>query len=303
MKEQNRTTEGRELVKGLMSRFLGERIHAQERLKAMGPGAVDALLAVIDAEQRKLRIRRRIYYGIVGSFVLIGLPLAAWIVYRGMMVGNSEAMGKALGGALGGIIGGWGGGLVGGTIALMFPSQFQIAASAALAQVDDPRAVGPLLEAVVSKMNPSVDSRVSAAMALLRMLPNLGAEEYELLTAHQRNCIHRLLREPHVSKETDLVLAALDTIRRVGDTRALPAVTRLAESSAGDALSLAKCHNVAHDCRDHLLSLQQSVSAAESLVRPSQPPGEESTILLRPTPTTETPANLLLRAPGDERPA
>src|SRR5207253_856888 len=106
-----------------MSGFLGERLDAEKRLRELGPQAVDSLLALMLREQRKLRIRRRIYAGIVGSFALFGLPLAGYLTYRGIITNSGDMIGSALGA----ILGGWGGGLVGGTVALIFPSHLHMA--------------------------------------------------------------------------------------------------------------------------------------------------------------------------------
>ncbi len=294
--------ETKALVRSLMGPYLGERMEAQVRLKELGPQAVDGLLALIHREQRKLRIRRRIFYGIAGSFALLGLPLAAYLVYLGIATGNSGL----IGGGLGGILGGWGGGGVGGSVGLMFPSQLQIAALSALAHVEDERAAGPLAEVVVSRVNPSRDSRVAAAMTLIRLLPRIEQEQYDLLTTYQRTCLYRLLREPHVSKETELVLAVLSTIERVGDTRALLAVNRLAEipvpfETAAGFENQARCATAALRGRDVLLACQANASHAEALVRASQAPADESGTLLRAVRTSaETPEAVLLRASQED---
>ena len=153
----------------------------------------------------------------------------------------------------------------------------------------DIRAVGPLAEAFWLRPMPS-----GVAGALTRLLRvQAQTAETARLSLRQWQCLTRILTLRGAT-ETTLQIAILDCLAASGQTRALPAVLKLAH----DAACAPALQTAAQNC---LLTLQEQATDAsqrQTLLRPPHIPPAE---LLRPTsPLAEDAPELLLRASGHD---
>jgi hypothetical protein len=282
-------------LKKLRSPYIGERMEAEEHFGNMGPEGVEALLLLLAGESGKRRTRRRIYFALLGLFVFIGLPVALWMVYMAITSGDSRTMGAYLGAALGGIVGGGGGGILGGFSFLLFPTATQMMAGDALALVDDKRVAGHLVEALGSSIAFSYQSRVAIARALLRLLPQLEPGDRELFADQQRTALYRLLRKGNVEKETELLVAMLGAVGKIGDASAIGILEDLATRQA----QTPKERRVADAAAVAVTSLQDRIErerTGETLLRSAGSPAGPSEILVRPaTGSEQTEPAVLLR--------
>ncbi len=98
-----------------------------------------------------------------------------------------------------------------------------------LAQFDDKRAVGPLIEALGYHDPLTVNAAITA---LTRLLPELRASDRYLLNEEQRAILNNVLLNASRLKASavkpELALAILKALGQVGDAAALPAVEKVA---------------------------------------------------------------------------
>jgi hypothetical protein len=272
----------------LRSRRIGERIEAEVALQAMGPAAIDGLLAVISKEQRTRRRRRNIYFGIVALFCLTCLPAAAWVVYTALATHN-----PGLFGALGGILGGGGGGLLGGFAWLLAPTQNQVLANGVLSRIEDKRAVGPLLQALQS-VTTDPFSRTAAGIALLKIAHKLHKDDETHIDAEQRACLNKALRATDPRRESDFLAALLVLAAKVGDAETLVAIEPLTHKTSSHERE-SNVLQMARESYDQLKWRIERSRDSATLLRPTAAGAPDS--LLRPASGVQTMEDQLLLRP------
>lgn len=165
--------------------------------------------------------------------------------------------------------------LFGGAAAV---SQSQKRGVSVLAQFDDVRAVGPLVDSL--KYQDRTVTKTAEA-ALTRVLPKLRASDAEMLNDNQRDALTGYLRLEKCAKQKALILAILKAYEQVGDGRALPFVRNLAAPDpawmAFRAVTLA-----ARECLPYLEARAEKERQAQTLLRAVENPVSDSEILLRP---------------------
>ena len=164
------------------------------------------------------------------------------------------------------------------------------------AQQRDIKAVGLLAEALSW---PEIDLQYEAASALIVILPLLKANHSALLSAQQRECLHRLLTLSNAREQSDLIVAILQAFQQVGDTAAIPYVEQLANATPRSAQER-KVVAEAQECLPYLKLCAGNNAASHSLLRPSSMTdlAAEDNLLRAVRENPETRSEQLLR-PGD----
>jgi hypothetical protein len=167
----------------------------------------------------------------------------------------------------------------------------------ALAQIEDVEAIGPLTEWLETS-DPQLRATVDAV--LCRLLPLLGPEEAALITEREWNRLYRTLNIVRINQDFALMLAIIQMLERLPDSRALPAVLVLAQapihSTAQERIVAA-----ARWCLPKLQAQARQEQTRQTLLRPVIEPAADTTQLLQPAGhTVEEEAHLLLRAYGQE---
>lgn len=133
-----------------------------------------------------------------------------------------------------------------------------------LAQFNDLRAIGPLVEAL--EWSDSKTRRV-AEHALINLLPHLQSGDDDCLNARQRAILCRALR----GKKAPFIIAILKAFEQVGDAKAIPIVERLAEgyvTSSEEKL----IRRTAQECLPYLRQRAEQEMALRTMLRPSSVP-------------------------------
>lgn len=164
-----------------------------------------------------------------------------------------------------------------------------------LAQYDDKRAVGPLVEALGYYDPLTVNAAITA---LTRLLPELRASDRHLLNDAQRTGLNNVLlgtsRLKASAIKPELALAILKALGQVGDAAALPAVEKVANGGGigkNSAVRLASA-----ECLPFLQEVARHEAAQKMLLRASGP-GASPEALLRPASSEpDDPTDQLLRA-------
>ena len=271
-------------VEKLSSKKEGDRIVAQHALDALGATKLDVLLALLEKETADRRKRRR---GIAVVFAAY-FALVAAMIFIPMMFGHKPLFQVfSQFGTMTAVIG--------GSLAV---SAAQKNATNALAEFDDPRAVGWWVLALGYG-----DKKIaeSARVKLTALLPKLSATDSHLLDAEQRAELYKALGARTYT--VDLQLAILKALEQVGDEKAIPPVEKLA---TGEGLT-ARCDALriaAVECLPALRQRAVRARASETLLRASSSAsaqGDSGKVLLRAAgePGTANP-NELLRATGSK---
>lgn len=151
--------------------------------------------------------------------------------------------------------------------------------------VSDPRIVGPLIDMLGYADMGGIPQRI-----LQDLLPQLQPADAIHFSQRDRERIYSALSD----NDTELVLLLLRALEKIGDGRAIPAVTWLA--SGGGAAS----HDpLVRDAAQHCLPILEARSlydaASQTLLRPSNRQPEETDHLLRPAADLHDDGTQLLR--------
>lgn len=242
------------------------RSMVQREMSAAPFNYIDALIAIFERERRQKR--RRL------------LPLSAF--YYGLMI--AILLFTRIG---------WDPvspfGLAVLLAALSLTTERQKQAARWLSEVDDVRAVGPLLD-VFDKED--FTSKPYARSALTRLLPKLKSSDRALLTDEQRASLFRTLGASH---DADYQLAALKALEQVGDGRAADTVRKLA-SSEELKMQHPEVYQAAEECLPVLLERQEAEKESNLLLRPAESQETVEAALLRPAAASESDEATLLRA-------
>ena len=165
-----------------------------------------------------------------------------------------------------------------------------------LAQYDDKRAVGPLLEALAYD---DTSTGPPARTALMRLLPQLHASDSRLLTVEHRAILNGLLdasAKRLIPAQFPLLLTVLQAFKQIGDARAIPEVRKLAngEGTGKDAT----VRKAAIDCLPFLERTVRQAEEQTTLLRASEAAVSAEGLLLPAAPGPDKHAEQLLRAQG-----
>jgi hypothetical protein len=269
------------LVAQLGSRDARERVQARRVLQRRGSVVLPAIEALLRAERLKKRKARplRAVFGtaIFGLFVLFQFFLATPIAWGLIPILGLLSVGLA-------------------RLCAVTPAQVE--AVRVLAALDDVRVVGPLLEALEWRdLSACTGVRTLATRALYRLLPRLQPEHAALLDDRQRACLYRLLRHHPSDDQTELIVALLGAVARVGDARAVASLERMTRDRHGPPPR----QRVRLTAQETLAQLRQRLDRSPgSLLRAAS--DASATDLLRPitTATLQDPQQLLRASQPDQ---
>jgi HEAT repeat protein len=275
---QNMGQEVRNVVAHLRSNKKWEREAAERQLKLFGSEAVQELLVIL-MEERQQRKRRQ-KTGVAAYLCFIAVMITIAILARAPMLLNMIGSMTSL-------------------ITVAFAaSQTQRRVAVVLAQLEDLRTVGALVEAL-EYQDKSIS--VEIEQTLIRLLPQLKASDAHLLDDQQRICLYHALNR----KNTTLVRVILQALEQVGDGKAVPYVQKVAEGH-GRSGGNPDLRALAQQCLPFLLQRADEERSRQMLLRPSdasEQPVIASDTLLRPAAgvTPADPAQLLRAASEDEQ--
>lgn len=284
------------MLRDLKSRYVGERQAAEETLNKMGLEAVEQLVALIQRDHNRRKMRRRIYFGLVALFCTTFLPAALYCLYMCItlsMAGNNAA-GGAYGGAIGGLLGGGGGGILGGFAWLLVPTQRQLLAAEAIAKIKDKQAVGALA-LCLNMPDMAQNLRFGAAQALMNILPQLTADDGKLLNQDQREALYRVFKDRKArDRDTQFLVEIVNALERIGDLRAIEPIKALIEAPV-KTRNEQFLFDAAKPAYDRLLVKRELANTSALLVRAATDPQAPSETLVRPAYGTgdNNPAVLL----------
>jgi HEAT repeat protein len=274
----DRLQEAEALLKRLQSHDYRVRAAAEQSLRHFGPKIVEVILRALEDEPRRRRRRRALTISLslsAGLLVFFGFVLGLHNLTYGMVLGIWIGFGLFY--------------LLWSSDRFKNMTAGEIAS--VLAQYDDLRAIGPLLEALNC---PEPDVRVLSELALARLLPRLTAADAALLNEEQYLCLFRAL----YSRYTDLVVGVIRAFREIGDERALLTVRQLAGRPPRSPRQQF-IHRAARECLPALQERLERERAGNVLLRPaSQPtetlprpvmtdPDHDPEVLVRPYPSAE----------------
>jgi hypothetical protein len=270
---------GSRLAKDLESRDKAKREQVQQEMERLGPAAIGDVLSLVQKEADKRRRRQRfIQWGLIIYGGVIALIVAIWAV-RGAATGDWDGFPRDIlksFGSLGGLF-----------IAYAAVSASQKAGTEFLAKYNDPRAIGPLLDALEF---PDKKLQGVVLSALVRLLPTLEPQHSETLTAEQRGILRARLK----TGPADFTEAALKALSVLGDTAAIPdveaSIQRLERQKSADPGLL----TAARTTLSRLEEIRERLREKETLLRPAD--AVEGDRLLRPAESAgEVDPAVLLR--------
>jgi HEAT repeat protein len=171
--------------------------------------------------------------------------------------------------------------------ALFFNRSIQTRAAKRLVGLQDPRAVGPLLDMLVASSNIRWEE---VRTALIRLLPRLRASDEPFLTAHHLTTLTYLLRQPGMwynrpdKSGTDLRVEILKALAQVGDEQAISTVEELAANAKSEAVRQA-----ALECLPILKARVEEGRPGRTLLRPAHSEDDPGLSLLRPASGNHNP--------------
>ncbi len=234
--------------------------------------AVEELLATIGREAKKRRRRRtwikRAAVGVVILATLLTLILESKFKFR---------LGYY-----------W---FIVGAVAVyeVLATRVERKAARTLAELDDPRAVGPLTNALELQGDAFSDGatlraiKSSLARLLLREEPELTERQLNILVEHALE----------ITEESDLVVGVLRTLERHGHVEAMDSVEPLAEIE-GDSEEEHRIQSAAASCLAALKEVERRNKDAGTLLRPSAESAND-TLLRVPTTNPVPDSSSLLR--------
>jgi hypothetical protein len=276
-------------LKNLSSKDERHRKAAELALERLGPEAAGDLIARLKEEARKQHRRVTMRNWVLGGYAaLVGAIFITWLL-AGLFTGHWSNFPWQLFNVFSS---------TGGLFAVAAASQFQKSGAGLVARFGDVRGVGVLAEALEYG---DFEVEREAKKALTSLLPQLKANQAELLNDQQRPCLHRaMLRE---GQPEEFVFAILKAFEQVGDERDLLAVRRLRDRNEHDpdrayVSEISREARIARAAAAAILYIEQRIQASRAshtLLRPAATPGDGEAVLLRPAQGGETPIDSLLR--------
>lgn len=175
-----------------------------------------------------------------------------------------------------------------GTVAM---SRSHGKAARALAELQDVRAVGALVGALLFT---SGESRRLLTSALVGLLVRLRATDASLLNPAQRAILYDILQYEYLRYGVDLPVAILKAFAQIGDEDALPYVQWLAERN-GRTAEERRVHEEARECLPFLQDRVEQLRISQTLLRPAVSLENPSELLRPSSGTQEQAPDTLLR--------
>jgi hypothetical protein len=278
-KDSEKTDPSRAALSDLDSRNKKKRERAKVELERLGADSIEEVLTLVRSEAEKRRKRKRnLKVCLTMYLTFVGVCIVVWLG-NGVVTGSWSHFPKQLFNSFSSF---------GALSAMMAATQTQKAGTEWLAQFNDPRAIGPLLDALVLK-----DTKLQevARAALKRLLPQANRDHASLLTVEHRGILRSQLR----SKDREFRLAVLKSLPLLEDLDALPVVESLVHDLEKQGQPDETVLSAARETLSDLKDLQQLARERETLLRPSE--AADGSHLLRPvTSKPEAEPEKLLRA-------
>ncbi len=276
LKDTEYTEPERRILERLESKLPGERLEAELELNALGGAGITFLLKVIQVEGAKLQGRKKMLGAIVGVIVALVVPTIIALVAMGHVTALPGLAGLSGLGALG---------------VMLAPSPRRLRATELLGQSTDPRAIGPIADAL-STQDPK--AKLALIKSLFRLMPMLNHESNLEVTPSQRDRLRKLLFTRDPDRESELAIVLIDglvSLRDIGALHALHTVSKKRVSTESGKLALRKAFQGIAE----LEAIKLMQDAPNSLLRASSANGDQ--LLRAASANIETPAEQLLR-PG-----
>ncbi len=262
------------LIHKLASKNNAEAEAASRRLIERGDEGVEALITTLaeqeEARKRRFKMTAAGFIGIVGAMVVIGILTGKAMIFSMM-------------GAFTGILAG-----------AAAASNFQKQGILQLAQLEDVRTVGVLIEAL-DWNDASLASE--AQTALSRLLPRLKESDAALFTPARRKILLKQLAGVHHAPEFSL--AVLKGLEQIGGEEALPIVTQIAEGTA-DGGKFPEVCEAAVLCLPFLRHRAERNENSRRLLRASSENDHAKTLLRPAAEVSETDKAAHLLRPAEE---
>lgn len=313
------------IIHQLGSKDAAESVEAEREIRQLGIEALEPLITVLSQYEKVYARRRRI------NLLLIPLFFSLWMTIVSQLK-KDDFIGLffLVLPALAIII--W--------IALSLnrwtkPSPSHLKAMQLLQEIEDVRAVGPLIDTLQLGHEEHTDeeTRRRTLSLLTRLLPQLKQSDADLIQDRHRDHFHYVLKhvehfEIGPSYGIDYITAILKALEQIGDVRSLPYVERIANLGAAPTVVHAGVNRVrrgynaaftfltaagvsngtkrsvdrdqimaaAKECLPYLQARMEQDQISRSLLRGSAPPTEAQEALLRSSANTAVAPEELLRA-------
>jgi HEAT repeat protein len=272
-----------QILKGLYSKKPVERQQAQQALRSLKPEEIEALIALLNHDERltgyrigvRLGIGFPIYVGLLFVFVFslarFAVPLPVVLV----LLGTVTLLGFRF--------------LLHWVFRSSLYTRRQRQVLLGLAELNDLRGVGPLLEALTF---PDTQVRTSAAKALVSLLPQLPCLEGSQLNPELRPNLHAALTSTERAQDTPLLLALLRLVEKVGTEADMGMVEYLAHMAKTE-----EARQAAQACLPLMRARIEQTRNEQTLLRATTSPEVVAGELLRPASgLEETSPQQLLRS-------
>ena len=248
------------------------KLKAAAELVALGDGAIAILCTLTNADAKR-RARMILIYSITIVF--------GWSARLIVELCHASPLVRVLALAIAGI------GAFGNASLLLHSP----AATRLLASLDDKRAIGSLLDALMTYPG-ETDLRDRIRIALVRLLPRLQASDAASLlprhiTALNQEIYHQQVRKHPIIKHDTVKLIVLKALEQVGDETSLPAVEKLIQTTDN-----AKVREAAKACFPFLQA--RAVMGKHTLLRAASQ--NSANLLLPAQGGSESETDMLLRA-------
>lgn len=157
-----------------------------------------------------------------------------------------------------------------------------------VSRFDDMRALGPVTELLER-------DRVAARSALMRLLPQVRAEDRAIVSPAEVENLNQLVRTLR-REETELGVKVVEALGKIGDSRSLFSLERLAESRNK---RLQPVREAAILALPELRQFIGNMHVGKALLRPSQAPTAD---LLQPASSSDAPNGDNLLTPDSHEP-
>jgi hypothetical protein len=283
---QETTTDALQVARSLRSGDEAIRREAEAAAFSGEKESIEILIATARQENAKKPLRFAVALGVIMATMIVVSSVISMLLHVQLTGVVSGFIVAALGGA-----------------AAYAPTPLQKRVMQALSEIDDVRAVGPLIEALDRQ---DASTARAAAGALIRLLPRLRPGDANALSDRQRAILNEALvggvKTLDRAAGVQLAVAGLTALMAVGDGCSLPHVRRLA-AGRGMARKNPEIQRAAEDLLPVLEIRQQAERLRETLLRPASPAPRESLLRAVASGTEPDAFSLLRAAPAATDPA
>jgi hypothetical protein len=267
-------------VENLSSHRPEIREQTNHAVMEIGPEANDRLLTVLEEEVRKYRKQRAATRAKYLQFVVSLLAVFTFWMVQGLRSGQAGQGNVFLWLSIYSIF------IISACVGVRVVSRTYYNAARGLAELEDIRAIGFLVEMLESK--DAAERRVTTG-ALCKLLPKLRASDSHLLNASQRKILDRALKKAAFGNDAAFALMILKAYAQIGDETALETVESIANVPAENRKVLSLVVEEARNCLPALKERVEHTRASQTLLRPSSAADALSSAaetLLRPATNT-----------------